>query len=193
MTVTENRESRRALDDVWDRGGVRTCLAEGLWNFAMRSAKWDYSPDITPSFGYKRAFDHPTDWVRWAGVFEDEYQNVPLLRYVDESGFLYADLDTIYVRWVSDDVQFGMDLSLWSDHFQRYVELYFAAGVVRRLTNSDALEKKVNDQLKAAKDKAKSNDAMDEATIFLPPGTWSQARRGRRVRIERGNRNSLLG
>jgi hypothetical protein len=193
MTTTENRESRRALDDVWDRGGVRTCLAEGLWNFAGRSAKWDYSPDITPPFGYKRAFDHPADWVRWLGVCEDEYMNVPLLRYQDESGFLFADLDTVYVRWVSDDPQYGMDLSLWPDNFQRYVELYFAAGVVRRLTSSDALEKKVNDQMTLAKKKAKSTDAMDECTMFLPPGTWSQSRRGRRTRIERGNRSQLIG
>ena len=43
--------------------------------------------------------------------------------------------------------------------------------------------------------KAKSTDAMNESTAILPPGMWTQARRGRRS----GNwdatatRTSLLG
>lgn len=193
MALTENRESRRALDDVWSRNGALTCLAVALWNFAQRSAAWDYSPDFTPPFGYKRAFDHPPDWVRWTKVCEDEFQNVPLLQYVDENEYLYCDLDRIYVSWVSSDIAFGMNLAKWPDNFSRYVELYFARQVVRRLTNSDALETSVDKRMMAALKKAKGTDAMNEATQFLPPGSWSQARHGRRGWGDRGSKGQLIG
>lgn len=193
MTLTENQESRRALDDIWTRGGVRTCLADAQWNFAIRSAQWNYSPDFTPPFGYQCVYEMPGDWVRAAAFCQDEYFAVPLIRYKEESGFVYADLQTIYAAWVSDDPAFGMNLAKWPDNFQRYAELYFASMVVRRLTNSDATEKKVNDQLKVARAKAKGTDAMEEATMFLPPGTWSQARHGRRTGNDMGSRSQLIG
>src|SRR5271154_5850679 len=96
LTLTENRRSRRDLDDVWDRGGVRTCLAAGLWKFAKRTAQLNYDPDFTPSFGYQKVFDLPVDWVRWMMVCEDEYFNVPLIKYSSENGHLYCDYEIIY-------------------------------------------------------------------------------------------------
>lgn len=194
MKQTENREARRAMDDVWDRGGVRTCLAAGQWKFAMRASKWNYNPDFTAQFGYRRAFDHPTDWVRWAGVCEDEYFAVPLTMYADEAGFLFCDLDIVYVRWVSDDPMFGMNFALWPDAFQRYVEFHFAALACIRITNDKDLKERVEKDMAVALKTAKSQDAMDEPTQFLPPGTWRQARGGRRAAVsDRGNRNQLIG
>lgn len=194
LSTTENRETRRELDGVWDRGAVRTCLSHGLWKFAMRAAQWLYSPDFAPPFGFKRAFNHPADWIRWAGVCEDEFFNVPLTRYMDEAGYLFCDLDMIYVRWISDDPQWGMNLALWPDGFQRYVELYFASKVAMRLTNSQKVLDAVNKDMDAALKRAKSNDAMEDPTQFLPVGTWSQARRGRRTwGGDRGSRNQLIG
>jgi hypothetical protein len=40
--------------------------------------------------------------------------------------------------------------------------------------------------------KAKSTDAMDEPTKFLPEGSWTRARRGR-GNNERGSRSRLIG
>src|SRR6185369_1444544 len=97
-SVTEPREPRRLLDIAWDSGAVEWCLEQGQWNFAMRSSKLDYSPSVEPPFGYRRAFNKPTDWIRTAAVASDEYFRVPLLTYVDESSYWFSDLDTIYVR-----------------------------------------------------------------------------------------------
>lgn len=193
QSLAENRESRRALDDVWLRGGVRTCLAAGLWNFAARSALWNYSPDITPAFGFQCAFDHPVDWIRWKKLCEDEFQNVALLEYVDEGVYTYCNLQQIYVTWISDDPGWGMNMGKWPDNFNRYVETYFGAKVARRLTNSDALEKKAYEELEIVEAKAKSTDAMEEPTQFMPPGTWSQARHGRRTNSSRGSLTQLIG
>ncbi len=193
LTTTENRESRRQLDDVWDRGAVRTCLSMGLWNFARRGIQWNFDPDFTPPFGYRCAFNLPADWVRWMAVCEDEYMGVPLLRYQDEGQWFFCDLQQIYVAYVSDDSKFGMNMAAWPDNFQRYVEAYFAAAIALRLTGSKDIVAKANGERDTNLKRAKSTDAMNEATTSLPPGNWSQARRGRRSNLSRGNRNQLIG
>lgn len=191
----ENRESRRALDDIWDRGGVRTCLSMGLFNFAARGIQWNYDPDITPPFGYQCAFQLPADWVRWMMVCQDPYMQAPLLQYTDEGSYFYCDLQMIWVKYVSDDPNFGMNLAMWPDNFQRYVELYFGDKVCQRITGKDPGEGKNSVSLRTAMalKKTKSTDAMNESTAMLPPGGWTQARHGRRGSLERGNPWSLYG
>lgn len=189
----ENRESRRALDDIWDRGGVNTCLSMGLWNFAARGIQWNYDPSFTPPWGYQCAFGLPADWVRWRGVYQDPYMSVPMLQYKDEGSFFYCDLQQLWVDYVSNDGNFGMNMARWPDNFQRYVEAYFGAAIALRVTGDTKKKddaEKVRDSLLK---RAKSTDAMNEATAMLPPGNWRQARMGRRQSLERGNPYSLYG
>ncbi|HEY1900771.1 MAG TPA: hypothetical protein VGG49_13365 [Steroidobacteraceae bacterium] len=190
---TENRESRRALDDVWNRGGVRTCLSMGLWNFAGRGIQWNYDPDYTPPFGYQCAFQLPTDWVRWMMVCTDPYMSNPLIQYTDEGQYFFCDLQILYVKYCSSDPKFGMNMAFWPDNFQRYVEYYFAQAICLRVTGD---QKKLEDVAKLADQalkKAKSTDAMNESTAMLPAGQWRQARHGRRANVDRGNPYDLYG
>jgi len=187
----EDRESRRALDDIWDRGGVNTCLAAGLWNLAKRTIQWNYDPDYTPPFGYQCAFGHPTDWVRWMAICVDPYMQAPLLQYDDQGGYLFCDLQQIYVAYVSNDKAFGMNMAAWPDAFQRYVEAYFAAAVCQRVTGDANKTVKCEKERDATLIKAKSTDAMNEATTLLPAGNWRMARHGRRQTYDRGNPYSL--
>ena len=193
VSLTENRETRRALDDVWTRDGVKTCLQAGFWNFAMRGMQYDYSPSVEPTFGYRRAFDKPTDWLRTAAVCEDEFFKVPLLAYSDEAAYWFADLDTIYVRYVSGDTNYGFDYAKWPQNFQRYVELYFAWSICERILQSTEKKRDLERDMEVMLRKAKSTDAMDEATAMLPPGSWTQARLGRRSHLDRGTRTRLIG
>jgi hypothetical protein len=191
-SLAENRPSRRRLDTVWDDDGVKSCLQAGFWNFAMQSVEVSFSPSITPAFGFRYAFDKPTDWVRTALVSADENFTDELLNYEDQGAYWYADFDTIWVRYVSDDNAFGMDIANWPANFTRYVEHYFAQRITKATNNSsndaDAMEGKVKRLL----NEAKATDAMDEATKQLPPGSWSRARRGNGYR-ERGVRGRLIG
>ena len=193
MSLTENREARRQLDTVWQNGGVLTCLQAGLWNFAKRSAQLDYSSDVSPPWGYHRAFNLPDDWVRAMAVCTDEFFATPLTDYSIESGFLFANLDTLWAAWVSSDVEFGMNLGKWPENFSRYVGLYFGHRIVGRVTNSKETADEVEKEMGLMLAKAKSTDAMEESTAFAPPGTWLKNRRGRRSRDDRGNPNKLIG
>lgn len=193
VNLNENRESRRALDDIWDRGGVRTCLSAGQWFFGRRGIQWNYDPDLPTPFGYQCAFEHPADWVRWMAVCTDAFFQVPLLQYVDEGGFFYCDLQELFVAYVSDDPAFGMNLAAWPDNFQRYVEHYFGEAICLRVTGDEKKRKDAEGKRDRWLIKAKSTDAMNEATTLLPAGQWRQARHGRRGNIERGNPFSLYG
>lgn len=191
-SLSESRESRRVLDSVWDDDAIKTCLAAGQWNFATNSIEITYSPSVTASFGYMYAFDKPANWVRTVALCEDEYFNFPLLMYRDEGAYWWADLDTLYVRYIDAGTSFGADYSKWPPNFTRYVETWLAARICLSLTQNqskrDALERDAEVWLT----KAKSADAMDDPTTFLPCGSWTRARRGRATG-DRGKRSRLIG
>lgn len=193
-SLTEEREPRRLLDKVWADDGVKACLEMGQWNFAMRTVQIDYDTNITPDFGYPRAFLKPDDWVLTSSVCSDEYFRVPLMRYVDEAGYWYSDLETLYVRYVSNDAGYGLNLAAWPNSFYDMVAEYFANKIIRKLTNSEAEEAKSDKRLKKKKLEAKSRAAMANPTAFPPPGDWSQSRSRGFGRRDGGNGSgSLIG
>jgi hypothetical protein len=190
--LTEDREPRRLLDEVWDNQGVDACLEMAQWKFAMRSVRIDYDADVTPDYGFQRAFTKPDDWVVTSALCSDEYFRTPLTRYVDETGYWYSDIDEIYVRYVSNDASYGSDLSLWPATFADFVAANFATKIIMKLTTDEKKRESVikweSKQLKTAKNK----DAMAGPQQFPAPGNFvsSRTRGGRR---DRGNRGQLIG
>jgi hypothetical protein len=191
-SLTENREPRRKLNDVWARNAVKTCLEEGQWNFATRSSKFSYSPSISPaSFGYQNGFEKPDDWVRTTGVCNDEYFKLPLLEYQEDAGVWWADLDTIYVRYVSSDAQYGLDYAKWPHNFTRFVEHFLARSASKTIMGASFDTSQLDAELKSWKAKAKATDAMEEPARFKPHGSWTRSRQQRRG--DRGRRDQLIG
>lgn len=196
-SLTEEQETRRQLDLAWNDGAVRFCLEQAQWKFAMRGARIDYNPSIEPTWGLRRAFTKPDDWVITSALCSDEFFQTPLLQYVDEAGFWYADVDEIYVRYVSDDSSYGGDLSRWPFSFADYVKAYLAAKVVAKLTG----DKEIRDRILHPRDGiltralgvAKNKDAMAGPTLFPAPGSWVSSRFGRTTRRDIGNRGRLIG
>lgn len=175
--LSENQDSRHMLDLVWNDGGVRYCLEQAQWHFAMRSSRLDYNPSVAPDWGYRKAFDKPTDWVATSGVFQDEYQTTPLTRYADEVSYWFCDLAEIFVKYVSDDAAFGFELSRWPASFTDYVKAYFASRIIRKLPGgADRVDDITNPKsgvlartLMIAKNKA----AMTQPATFPTRGTWA--------------------
>lgn len=192
-SLSENREPRRLLDHVWDVGAIDYCLEQGQWKFATRTVQIDSDPSIDPDFGYQFGFAKPDDFIRTAAVCADGYFNSPVDQYSDEAGYWFADIDPLYVKYVSNDSQFGGDLSLWPQSFVKYFSAYLAGEICEKLTQSAtkkaALEKLADDLLK----KALSKDAMAGPSVQLPSGSWVRSRRGGGSREGRGNSRSLTG
>ncbi len=192
-SLSEDRASRRRLDTVWDGGAVRYCLQQGLFNFAMDTISLSYSPSVEPpdEFPYLRAFDKPENWVRTAIISNDGQFINKRFDYVDQGAYWFANPDTIWVKYVSDHATFGGDLSLWPENFTQYVAHYFAWKLCKSTSNSNTDKAEIERAMNKILSKAKVTDAMDEAAQFLPPGTWSQSRRGSRTRGDGGSSSQL--
>lgn len=191
-SISENREPRRVLDDVWNDGAREYCLEQGQWNFAMRAVEITAST-VIPTFGFTHAFDKPNDFIRTCGVAEDQSFARPLIDTLEEVGFWFANIDPIYVRYVSNANTYGFDLARWPSSFSKYVAAFLASEVVFTLTQSTEKQKYITALMEYRLKKARSIDAMADATAFAPEGNWTMSRKGGNRRLDRGSRGRLIG
>lgn len=187
-SLTENTPARHYLDGVWDGGAVVHCLEQGLWNFAIRTVKFDFEPSIEPEFGYRCAFTKPADFLRLVQISSNGRFDPPLNAYEDERGFWWADGPELYVRYVSSDDLYGGDLSLWSQAFAKFVALYMANEIAPRFAMSEAKRERLERRLRRIRTEARSLDAQEEPTRFAPVGSWAQSRYGARGSWRRDKR-----
>lgn len=173
--LTEAREPRRVLDDVYEQT-LKYCLERGAWNFALRTIEIEPDESLTIDFGYRYGFSKPTDWLRTVGLAADEYFRDPLIHYADERGYWWADVTPLYVRYVSNDERYGLDLTAWPESFTRYVELSLAHRAAIGVTGSESTRDRVEGEMKKAMMDAKSRDAMNDPPAFAPVGSWVRSR-----------------
>jgi hypothetical protein len=195
-SLTEASENRYLLDRVYDSGAIDACLEQGNWNFATRTIRSEYDSSVSsPDFGYSRAFSKPSDLIRVVQLASDEFFQNPMtdLEFSDEQSYWWADIDTIYVRYVSNDTSYGGDLSLWTASFSSYFELYLANQIAPRVIQAAASLENIAKREKRAHLDALSKDAMADGVKFAPESGWAGARGGYRRRRDRGSRGSLLG
>lgn len=192
-SLSEERESRRMLDEVWNTA-VEYCLEEGLWKFSIRSRETSYSPSIEPDFGYTYVFEKPEDLIRITGLSSDEFLQTPLLDYRDEGGFWFSNLDTIYVSYVSNDDSFGLDSSLWPHTFKKFLAAHLAYEIVNDLKkdSAESFQQRIEREMTKRMTEARSHDAQAGPTRFTPTGSWVSSR-GFGYRWDRGSRGRLIG
>lgn len=199
-SLTENVEGRHLLDNVWTTGGVDLCLSEGTWSFAIRSAQVDYDTAVSPPFGYAHAFTKPDDYIRIVALCTDEFFRVPHLRYIDEGGYWWADEETIYVRYVSNDAAYGGNIGGWPPLFFEFVASHFATQIILKLSDSDERWSKfVNaaDPHNTVRGRAlllaKAQVQQERGTQFIAPGTWTRSRMRGVNRRDGGSSSNLIG
>jgi hypothetical protein len=180
--LTDVGKARRELDAVYDKT-VKACLEAGQWNFAMRLVKAETSPSVSSNFGYRYVFDKPDDWLRTNALSADEYARIPLIDYEDRTSHWHADVDIIYVRYVSNDADFGLDLGRWPESFTRYVELALACESCEQIVTSESKLEGLEKRRDKAFSKASATDAMNEPAVkFMPPGKLVSSRLGGSLR-----------
>lgn len=194
-SLTETREARSLLDDVYTRGdgAVQFFLEQGLWNHAMRTVQIDKSSSSTPTFGLANAFDVPSDFIRLVQISAGEFFSDPLVRYEIEAAFIYADVDPIYLRYVSDSGDFGNDLSLWPETFTLWAGHWLGTQIAPALIPDLDAQFALRQAERRLLNDARSKDAMQEPPRFPPLGSWSRARLGGGGRRDRGSRSQLIG
>jgi len=182
-SVSENRESRRVLDQYWGAQAklVSYALERGDWNFALRSRELEPETAVEPQFGWTYAYEKPLDFRRLSSLSGDERFQSPLTYngYADEGGYWLSDASPLYVRYVSDDTDFGFNSGVWTEGFIDYLEVRLAWLSCNRITNDTNLKMQLDGDMKKALQNAKSVDAMDEGVKFLPRGQWARSRSSR--------------
>jgi hypothetical protein len=178
-STSEARDHRYHLDDSYTEVKAR-CLESGMWNFAMRAVTIDASVLITPEFGFDHAFEKPSDWVRTyiASATEDlaEWLN----RFNDEAAVWYADVDPIYVKYVSNSGSaYCCDLKVWPQSFADYVAIELAIAVAPTISSSSGEKLEILERYrKRIRSTAMTKDAANEAPVFPPTGSWTRSRTG---------------
>ena len=178
--LTDNRPERHALDSIWEEDPIKQMLEEAQWTFATRTLEWNYDSSVTADYGYRYAFTKPTNYVRTVAICSDEYFNDPLTNYSDENNYWFCDYETIYIKYVSDHDQFGRDYSLWPELFKNCVASKMAKELAYSLSKSQTLTARLDKENQKYIRDAKALDAMNQPTRHMPPGNWTQSRRGSR-------------
>ncbi len=178
VSLSEESSTRRAFDDAWVPTGDYL-LARGLWNFAIRTVELTQDDDVEPLFGFQYAFTKPDDWVRTASISDEGTFREGLQQYEDEAAYWYADCDPLYVRYVSDDDEYGWNVGEWRAPFAKAFEarLAFECGlpVSGDKSNRNDLEGLAEKRLR----EAKTLDAVDERVQASPTGRLVRSRYGR--------------
>lgn len=174
-SLTEDRPERHTLDGVWQTAGD-SLLQEGLWNHAIRSSELTYDEDVEPLFGYRYAFSHPEDFVRLANISQTADYREGLNHYETEAGYFYADLETIYIRYVSNDADYGWNVGAWPVSFATTMSAYLAFESGLPVSADRGNRNDIYTLYQTRLGRAKTLDAVDERVHHSPPGRLTRAR-----------------
>lgn len=162
-TLADPNESARVLADEWI-ATVNGCLEVAPWQFATRLAAVQSGGG--QAYGFVSSFQKPADWVRTTDLAPDAAISIPLDRYVEEGQVWLADPATLFVRYVSNDAAYGLNVGRWHQAFADWVALALAARICRRLTGSDEILGEVIKLRDMARDAAMSHEDRVAARTF---------------------------
>lgn len=175
--VEDEMVLRRLLDEAYD-DAVEHCLADSLWNFASRTVAIEAETDIEPEFGYNYTFEKPDDFIRLVAIADNGFLYPTLDEYLDEGQYWHANVDPLYVQYVSDDTSAGRDESLWPITFKKAVEAYLALEIAPSAGMSANFIAGLNDEFRRRLRDARSKDSANQAAMRPSPGRLLLARTG---------------
>lgn len=186
-SLTEASPSRYALDDAW-QGAGEYMLAKGLWNFAIRTSQLQQDEDEEALFGYQYVFSKPDDWVRTVSISNDPAFQVGFEDFADETNYWYANSDTLYARYVSNDDTYGWNVGAWRQPFAEAFACYLAFQCGLPLSSDKSNRNDLFNLSKTLLTEAKTLDAVDERVARSPAGrlVLSRLRRGSLSGTRRG-------
>ena len=176
-SLSEDRAARYWLDRAWADGVVDYCLEQGQWHFATRTQQLTQSTSIIPAFNsWNFAFQLPDDFFGLNSLWLDRLFRQPLFEYDIEDGIIYAQWNTIYLKYVSNDPNFGYNLAAWPNAFAQYVEARLASESQPNITNSEQLRNRIEKLEATSRLTALNNDKRDKPLDRNPLGDWSRSR-----------------
>lgn len=183
VTVSDDTRFVNTLNLVYD-STLSFMLEAGFWNFATRTVAIEADASEEPDFGYSFAIPKPDDYAgRIVAISGDQRFSQPVQDYQEEgglSGFIFCDLDPLYLRYISNGVAYGMNLADWPYSYTRAVEYELAFRIAPHLTSmgEESMVRLEKRKEKALRD-AKSKDAVNQGATWPPAGRLATSRGGR--------------
>ena len=177
-TLTDSVETRRVMDSIWADNWIQNCLEDGYWTFAVRTSQLgtDTNIDTSAMGGYPYAFDKPTDYIKLVAMSLDAYFTRPWDLFDDEQAYWFTLVDTIYIKYISNSANFGLNYASWPQSFTNMAEAYGAMKACMRITQSETKQKEMDNLFQKARRDAQGKDAMNQPSKQMPLNSWARAR-----------------
>lgn len=174
-SLTDNDSRRLKLDDAWT-SSVDFMLEKALWNFAIRTVELEADDDFEPLFGYAYSFSKPDDWVRLNAISDEPYFVRSYEKYHDDGDFWFADVDRLYLRYVSNSPLYGYNIGRWRQSFALALEALLAFRCGLPISNDRGNRNDLFQIFEKLLKDAKAQDAVDESVQYPPTGRLVKAR-----------------
>jgi len=129
--LTEEREPRRRLDDIWGIEALEFCLEVSKPLFA-RETNTLSSPTTSSEHGLDSVHSLPSDYLSMVAVYSDDKLDQPLNRFIIENRTVACEFSTIYVRFVSSTL--ATTYASWTPSFTKVVAAYLARELAERIS-----------------------------------------------------------
>lgn len=170
-SLTESREPRHRLDDVYNADAIRYCLEVSEPTFARKVS--NLTSSVTSSdHDLDNVFTFPSDYVSIIRLFSDANLDQPIDRYIISGDTIACNYSSVYLRYVSD----GFALTAWTPSFARVVEAYLAREIAERISPNkyEEVNQKFIDRVNVVKELAKDKEPEErpsKTTVTLT-NTW---------------------
>lgn len=172
--VTDGSKNANAASDIYEL--VRDeLLASHPWNFAGERVELARSA-TAPAFGFQYKYALPADWLRTISVHDND-AGVGTLYHKEEGGFIFADSENVYMRYVKRVT----DANAMTADFRRAWSSALARDLAVPVANSNTLQEKMEKQATRDKARAQSTDALAGTPDARPLGSWVHRRFGARI------------
>lgn len=173
-TIDDDSMRRAALDYAMDQQAVQTVFELTSWGFGYKTQRLTTSDDNRTEFGLQYAFSLPADMMRIDAVSGNEYFTYPeeyTLEQTSNGLALFADIQELYLRYVSND------LLTQYDQWPIYLFNLVAAELARNCQHLDGVdERNVAMKYKEYKEEAYNTDAQRNPPQKIVQGPWTRYR-----------------
>ena len=128
-SLTEAREPRYRLDEIYGIQAINYCLELASPTFARKTSKLTSSV-VSTEHDFDNVFTFPSDYVTIVAVYSDANLDQEIQRYIIEGQTIACNYSTIYFRYISD----GYALTDWTPSFTRVVAAYLARELSERVS-----------------------------------------------------------
>lgn len=147
VDLTETTEAKVHLDQIWAYGALDSCLKLARPDFARRTVELTGTPSDHPAHDYE--FNLPDDHLAilrdddgMAAIFADDCLNQFIKRYLRQGNKLFADVATLYIRYVASID----DYNEFSPEFLEVLAAYLGMQLAPRISPDmmEALDGRLN-------------------------------------------------